>query len=697
MNDAFGRRARVALVAIMPSVLLVGCGGDGGGPADDAPGGSTAPWSSGGANGTLSGRVWAPAIPGFLDLDTGRVVTVADGSVFPRRDGAEFAEIQPYARFVEDPECEGRMSDSDRVVLRDAATGVATGGFDVFGSLSGLAKVSPDGTRVAVRYDDPTGCSSREPALTVFDRDGRRIIRALPRIGDFAWLPDNRLVFTVDDAYIGVESEPDTLSYDTIADLSDVPGEPGALEVSPDGLHVLFEMVTDGSSFLETVDYREATVWHVGIDGTALVPLIDSSRVDQVYGPFVNAPAFSPDGGALLVTENFTGGGGVALYGQDGPDFPIITGIDYAPVVDGSVTQVVPVSMLPVRLPPSSWTAEGVRPVFERDAAGTTALARLRPLEGRAWVPAPEERAAWPGDLPAPNGRPNRGLQGSLYRTGEDATQDVVLERLDLATGTVTEVPVPSEVVLDDAYSDSFAVSPDGSLLIAFEYDLLETDAFVFDADGVLLADFALETSTYHHMPESPPVFAPNGEPLVAWAYDDGDFGQGVAVLDVLAGRFVVRFDDGYWDEVAWFPNGDLLLVDAGELWRAARTADGFAAPLLLGDTRDTVRHARVHPDGERVVFVGGRQILMLDLDTGETHRVTSWTETAEAYPEFSPDGSFILFRKLGDFDFGWPWIVSSEARDVLVHEPETTAAAMRVGEGTELDWRVGRGEIVWR
>lgn len=95
--------------------------------------------------------------------------------------------------------------------------------------------------------------------------------------------------------------------------MSAIAGVPGRVAVSPDSTQVLFEMVTDTPSFLETVSFRFATAWVVNIDGSNLRQIATASRPDEpdsdLDDPQVNAPAWSPDGSTFLLTENYASGG----------------------------------------------------------------------------------------------------------------------------------------------------------------------------------------------------------------------------------------------------------------------------------------------------------------------------------------------------------------------------------------------------
>jgi len=88
---------------------------------------------------------------------------------------------------------------------------------------------------------------SQVPALP-FSRNGEAIIQGIDEIGSFDWLPDNRLVYTFGQKLIA-EIERNTFRSRTIADMSSIEGIPGRVAVSTDGNQVLFEMITDASSF----------------------------------------------------------------------------------------------------------------------------------------------------------------------------------------------------------------------------------------------------------------------------------------------------------------------------------------------------------------------------------------------------------------------------------------------------------------
>ncbi len=686
-----------AVVISFACLFVAGCIDDGSDDegstttSGDFPQGSTTVSNT---NGGLQGYLWLERDSEIFNLDSGRTTVVGtnDGAR-PRDDGREFATLHKSVRFADDPLCRGREFTSfDRVSIHDTVTGLAVAGFEVQEDIYGAPKLSPDGQTIAAHWDEDSVCTADEVNLTVWSRDGEQLIQGVEGIGDFDWLPDNRLIFEIN-GDIAVEAERNTFRYDTIANLGNIPGTPREFDVSPDGDSVIFEMVTDASGFLVTVDFRDATVWRINIDGTGLEQIITSSDANDE--PRINAPIFSPDGDELIVTEGWLSGGAVSFTGFETSEFPIITGSEFVPIASGPVTQVVPLDALSVALPPPSYSAQNVRPIFSRDDDGSLEPARLWPLEGRRWTETITPRAAQPGSLPGVNGRVNRGLTGSLYRIRDDDGVSE-LQRLDLSTGALSAVPVPDAVDLGDA--ESFAVSDDESHFAIMTYSSFEFFLWTFDANGQNLNSFDLTSSAFPFKPESPPRFGPNSNSLIAWVYEDDDFEQSLVILDINSSGSVPVANLGYVDDFDWFPNGDLLIVDGANLSRVLLENGTFvSSPIAELHTR--IDGIDIHPDGQSLVYSGNRQLVSLNLQDDTRQRLTAWTDTAELVPSYSPDGQYITFKKLDreDVPFGWPWIVASDAADVRVFDVNNTVGAMRVGEGTNLDWRITRSDVIWR
>jgi hypothetical protein len=149
--------------------LLVGCGGgsgDGAPPSDaivDPPPNDSNDTDQQSLNGSWQGRLFSSRWGTYVDLSTGLTTQIANGEgdveIYPRRDGREYVSRIQNFRLEQDDECYGFLIDVDRIEIRDINSNLLSAGFDVYGDLWGVAKLSPDGEAVAVRWESRKGCS----------------------------------------------------------------------------------------------------------------------------------------------------------------------------------------------------------------------------------------------------------------------------------------------------------------------------------------------------------------------------------------------------------------------------------------------------------------------------------------------------------------------------------------------------------
>jgi Tol biopolymer transport system component/imidazolonepropionase-like amidohydrolase len=129
----------------------------------------------------------------------------------------------------------------------------------------------------------------------------------------------------------------------------------------------------------------------------------------------------------------------------------------------------------------------------------------------------------------------------------------------------------------------------------------------------------------------------------------------------------------GVYTDFAWVPGTDELLIWAqGKIWRVD-TATGQAAEVpfsaavdqrvqtavrhdveLAGDAFDVkmLRHVHTSPDGRRVTFSALGRVWVKDMPNGAPRRLTT-SEDVEAFPQFSPDGTRIVYVSWDDEDKG--------------------------------------------
>lgn len=339
--------------------------------------------SGGNVNGSLRGRIYVADNGSYLDVRSGRTVNVGGSFLRPSKDGLEYVSVDQDIEYRDVADCRFGQ-EFDRVSIYNAATGEVVDSFELPADIWAVS-LSPNRQWVGAFYKDDTVCFDEETAFTVFSRTGEVVFRARPdSINSFDWLPDNRLVISLRGG-ISVEETPGSLQFNQIADLTGVFGNPAKINVDPTGTQVLFEMWTASNNFLSTVQFREATVWSVNIDGSSLRQRVTSTRSLQAGSnsdPQVNAPTWSPDGNWFLVTEGYTSGG-------------VIDGSTASPGIiainNNGVTYVVSANAEPIDLPEDSNSSDSASPLLRARDTGSVGPIRLEPFGRHTWVPSPGE------------------------------------------------------------------------------------------------------------------------------------------------------------------------------------------------------------------------------------------------------------------------------------------------------------------
>lgn len=589
-------KIRTPLLSTLGLILvasLSACGGDddddsaGAGPGGQGPGGST-PGGPTGALGVLneglSGKLYydAPAVYAELDIETGLVRSIRDGSegARPSVDATEFAQS------TSDPLGGGYDTNEVQIFGRDGRTLVR---FELSEWVGGTVRLSPDGRRLAVEWHSiDEGDAGGVPIVNVFERDGTLLAR-YPEFGWYEWLPDGRLLVA---------------GGETIAIVSQDLGEPQAvrsfpgdaptdLSPSPDGRQIAFGLGERG--------VLENHVYVMNIDGSGLRQLTTSTLNED-------GPAWSPDGRLIAVRQ----------------------GIAYAALAGG----------VPGAGCPELWIvpADAESATLSEGAAGPAR--KLRSLDDDG---SPRENAcaftppAWratPPDPPAvlgtasSGGGQNAGLTGRLFYS-----QPSNFAHLDLESGVATVVPGegygpwPSFDGREMAYQ---AEDPDSG-----SYDTEQIN--VATLDGTIVASFEqLESFS------GPPKLSPDGQLIaVEWhAIDAGDAG-GVPVVTVFRrdGSIVGRAEG--FSSWAWAPNGELVLAAKNELYRSDAA---LTAPRLVTTLSDPISTLDVSPDGQLYAFAMAGHVWLMNAD-GEGLRQLTASGTTEGSPAFSPDGRYVAVQ----------------------------------------------------
>lgn len=672
---------KLRLSASLILLLSLGaCGGNdsnaqaNGAPTDDEGAASgNDPYPDLAINGQLNGVVFETEESRYIDTETGEIISLSADAVYPSADGRYFVEHRESARFMPDAGCYDFAKWFDRISIRDSVSGRVTDEFELSENVYGPIKLSPDGQTMAFFWNKSHTCYDEENAVTLFSRSGEEIIRASSAVGSYDWLPDNRLAFTLGQK-IAVETERNTLNYRTVVDLSDVKGYPGRIDVSPDGSRILFEMITRTSLWNSTVHYRDATVWAVNVDGTGLRQVATTSREDDPDSdyddPQVNMPVWSPDNQSLIATEDYTSGG---IFSTD-----FLYNVDAIPITNSALTYVMPADSAVQKLPPEQYSGDGVRPLLARGSGGNFALV-LDPLSPIMWAPPYARPEVVPGSLPAANGQPNRGLSGAMTFLKEEDNGSTSLVSVDLASATPRTITTLTDRELDSP--DLSAVAADNSRTAHYKYDYGDDSLRVYDKEGVLFRDVALITNSYDYSPETAFQFSPVDNNLITWIYDDGDFGTGAIVLNVETMTFVAEWENRDYDIMTWTPEGDLLVIDEGQVFLsrvAGANAGDFSELEYLFDFGERMDLPAVNPVTREIAFSAAGQIFVIGMDGQNARRVVSNSDGLSYKPVWSPDGKFMTVLHRGS-----NYIVAADARDVRLYTNNRSMGGFELGEGS--------------
>ena len=153
------------------------------------------------------------------------------------------------------------------------------------------AQLSPDGQFVAAAVDLDDGLGR----LHIYDRAGNLLSRSVENqlfSGDqFAWLPDNSLIYASDQTlyFTAPNSARGSVFFEFPSDL----GMPGHLAVSPDGLRLAFTLITELNPF-------RGSVWVLNFDGSGINRLALTQPADELR---IRYPTWSPDGNQIFLVE----------------------------------------------------------------------------------------------------------------------------------------------------------------------------------------------------------------------------------------------------------------------------------------------------------------------------------------------------------------------------------------------------------
>lgn len=708
----------VSLTALtLLCALVVGCKSSettnekpiGGGPDNSGTQSlsGNSPYVRTGINGALKGSVWSAAAGTRLNLDTGEIKAISEGRVYPRFDGVEYAELISDFQFYPQQGCGGAPIKSNAIFLRDSATDAVSSAIEVLTRLAGPVLLSPDGNTLALYASGDDVCADQsEYSATLMSRNGAVISTGSERVVGFDWMPDNRLAFMVLDNGVYklvIESEPNTFSGFVTATLSELNGFASRFRISPDGAQVLIEVVTELPPTLAILEYREASVWQMNIDGSDLRKLADTSRAGNTADfaePLVNQPVWSPDGANVLVTENYLLGASIVANGTDTENLSYLDSVSITPITQDSVTYAMPAAAPTQRLPPANYSEMNIRPLFMLDANGRNNILGINPIGRQVWTP-PVTKTAFTGSaFPAPNGQINRGLAGTLFTHTlvTSSSPAAPITSIDLTSDNLDVVGL--DVENSSSVINRFDVSASGQRTAALHSESFGDNVVnVYDAQGQLVESYSQATSMYDYSAFGAIAISPTDENVIAWVFrtERGDE-QGVVVLDTELGNFVSVFDDRDYDTFTFMPNGDVLLIDANRAFLAQKNATGFRNPTAAFEHTEYMVDVVARSDGERLAFSSLGRIFTIDRDGRNVVRVTAPSQFFYSFPDWSPDGKQLLFRgKARESAFETStYFVSADAQNVTLYGGYIQNNIMQLSEASNAQHRIA-DRIIWR
>jgi hypothetical protein len=186
------------------------------------------------------------------------------------RDSQEYLSRSGNHDRLDDDKCYQFPIIDDAIEIQDIHSNLFKERVEVCENHGGFAKYSPDGEAIAVRWVDEKCCQDdSHELLTIFSHTGKLLSQSQKPIKAFDWLVDNRLIYVIGKTiYVSKTKRLD--DGEPIRILTGETGDITRITASPDGIKVVFEMVSINPRWLGSVIYRKARLLSMNIDGSNL-------------------------------------------------------------------------------------------------------------------------------------------------------------------------------------------------------------------------------------------------------------------------------------------------------------------------------------------------------------------------------------------------------------------------------------------
>lgn len=285
------------------------------------------------------------------------------------------------------------------------------------------------------------------------------------------------------------------------------------------------------------------------------------------------------------------------------------------------------------------WSPDGNKVIFEK--TGDTSASYLANADGSNTVALPFFRGNFDWSFDS---------KEIVYQKtlAENNAEIFVYSLATRASRNVTNHP---------AFDADPSFSPDGKKIVFVSGRDDNKEIYLLNTDG----SGEPQRLTNHPADDSHPVFSPDGA-AIAFTSDRKNESADVFLLTGPT-SFVntVQLTDWQSNETVepgcWSPDGTKIAFYSDRNGKDDIYVLGAEAPgpqMLFSDPKKDLTFASYAPDGKRLVYQaaledGTGELAILDLATKQT-RVIRKSEVADAVPEWSPDGEWIVFQtRVGD------------------------------------------------
>lgn len=221
--------------------------------------------------------------------------------------------------------------------------------------------------------------------------------------------------------------------------------------------------------------------------------------------------------------------------------------------------------------------------------------------------------------------------------------------------------------IYENASYASFSFTPDGEKMAVADLDNSKNEAGIFLL-GLRTGEKTRLTAPKDHSVDHTPRISPDGNFLAFIRYFSS-FKREIFVVPVTGGKTLqITNDDARIYGLAWKPDNRSLLFSSfrttGQLNLWQIEADGKSEPQMISTGSKNIDELAVSPDGKTIAYVEETTDENIrKISSGETDGLLIRSSRADHSPQFSPDGSRIVFasERTGNYEI---WIADADGKN---------------------------------